>query len=381
MLMSGHVVTPDPRALRLLVRGVNWLGDSVMTTPALLRLREHFPSSHIALLVPQKLAELWQSHPAIDDVVCITPGDTVWSVGWRLRAGRYDIAVILPNSPRSALEPWLAGIPRRLGYARPWRNWLLTEAIRSRPGVVKMPKRTAAQVRLLQGTAAGAKPASRPVPTTAHQIHDYLHLAASLGADPTPLAPQLFVTKSEIDSVIEKFQLAGALADDRPVLALNPGAEYGPAKRWPAERFGAAAAAIQKRTGCLWLIVGGPKDSGFAAQIMDAAGHPSRMRDLAGRTSLRELCVLLKVSRVLLTNDTGPMHVAAAMGTPVVVPFGATSPDLTGPGWPGDTRHRLLTAEVPCSPCFLRQCPTDSRCMKGITVERVVDAVLGVIGR
>jgi heptosyltransferase II len=168
----------------------------------------------------------------------------------------------------------------------------------------------------------------------------------------------------------------------QPVFGLNPGAEYGPAKRWPVERFIAAAQEIQRRTNCVWILFGGRGDveivNQIASQLLSANSH---LLTLAGKTSLRELMALLKLCRVLLTNDTGPMHVAAALGTPVVVPFGSTSPELTGPGLPGDPRHRLLKSNVPCSPCFLRECPIDFRCMNGITVERVVETVIQTLNR
>jgi heptosyltransferase-2 len=163
----------------------------------------------------------------------------------------------------------------------------------------------------------------------------------------------------------------------QPIFGLNPGAEYGPAKRWPIEKFTAAAKEIQQRTSCAWILFGGKNDAPIANQTDSALRTPhSALRNLCGQTSLRELMALLKLCRVLLTNDTGPMHVAAALGTPVVVPFGSTSPELTGPGLPGDPRHRLLKSDAPCSPCFLRECPIDFRCMNGISVESVVEAVL-----
>jgi heptosyltransferase-2 len=205
-----------------------------------------------------------------------------------------------------------------------------------------------------------------------------LHLAAALGANPEPLAPQLFVSSDEIEAVKKKFGLEQIT---QPVFGLNPGAEYGPAKRWPVERFIAAAREIQKRTNCVWLIFGGRNDAVVAGQIESAIGNrQSGIFNLAGQTSLRELMATLKLCRVLLTNDSGPMHVAAALGIPVVVPFGSTSPELTGPGLPGDSRHCLLKSDAPCSPCFLRECPIDFRCMTGITVERVVEAVLTCSG-
>jgi heptosyltransferase-2 len=166
------------------------------------------------------------------------------------------------------------------------------------------------------------------------------------------------------------------------MFGLNPGAEYGPAKRWPVERFIAAAREIQKQTNCVWLIFGSKDDKAIAEQIQSAIGNrQSAIFNFAGRTSLRELIALLKLCRVLLTNDSGPMHVAAALGTPVVAPFGSTSPELTGPGLPGDLRHRLLKSDAPCSPCFLRECPIDLRCMNGISAERVVEAVVELLKR
>ena len=134
-----HLQSP---ARRILVRGANWLGDAVMTTPALLRLREKFPGAHITLLTPEKLADLWTHHPAVDETISFAPGESVFTIGKKLRAGKFDLALVLPNSPRSALEVFLAGIPHRAGYARPWRNFFLTQTVPPRPEAVKMRKRT-----------------------------------------------------------------------------------------------------------------------------------------------------------------------------------------------------------------------------------------------
>jgi heptosyltransferase-2 len=368
---SPSAIRPLPSAPRLLVRGTNWLGDAVMTTPALLRLREKFSNAHIALLTPEKLKDLWTGHPAVNETISLIPGESIFSVGQKLRAGKFDLALVLPNSPRSAIETWLAGIPRRVGYARPWRNFFLTQTIAPRPDAVKMQKRSVAEINTLISRPPDTR---RQPPATVHQIHEYLHLAATLGANPEPLAPQLFIAPDEIENAKRKFGLEKIT---QPVFGLNPGAEYGPAKRWPVERFIAAAKEIQQRTNCVWLIFGGKNDAAIASQIASAL-HASRFtfHDLSGKTSLRELMSLLKLCHVLLTNDSGPMHVASALGTPVVAPFGSTSPELTGPGLPGDPRHRLLKSDAPCSPCFLRECPIDFRCLNGISVERVVEAVV-----
>jgi heptosyltransferase-2 len=215
------------------------------------------------------------------------------------------------------------------------------------------------------------------VPRAAHQIHEYLHLAAALGASSEPLAPQLFVAPEEIDLAKKKF---GLNAITGPIFGLNPGAEYGPAKRWPVEKFISAAQEIQLRTNCVWLIFGGKGDSQLCERIeSEAQNQKLKTKNFCGQTSLRELMALLKLCRVVLTNDTGPMHVAAALGTPVVVPFGSTSRELTGPGFPGDARHQLLKSDAPCAPCFLRECPIDFRCMNNLSVERVVAAVLACV--
>ncbi len=374
--------SPDrPCPARILVRGVNWLGDAVMTTPALARLREAHPRAHLALLTPAKLAELWRHHPDIDQVLTFEPDESVFSVARHLRPLDFDTALILPNSPRSALESCLARIPRRIGHARPWRNWLLTERVPPRAAETPMRKRTPAEIRRLiaQENVRQSPPST---PTQAHHIHQYLNLAAALGANPEALAPRLFVTDAEAEAVSACFGFPPSNSPARPrLLGINAGAEYGPAKRWPRERFIEAAARIQAATGCHCWIFGGPAEvecaRALAAAIASAPGAPpDSVRCLAGQTSLRELCAALAACDALLTNDSGPMHVAAAVGTPVVVPFGSTSPALTGPGLPGDARHQLLQAGAPCSPCFLRECPIDFRCMTGLSVEQVATAVV-----
>ncbi|GDY20946.1 lipopolysaccharide heptosyltransferase II [Verrucomicrobiota bacterium] len=378
--MATESTSHSPPPTRLLVRGVNWLGDAVMSTPALLRLREALPHAHVALLTHEKLAGLWEQHPALDEIIPFAKGESVWQIARRLRAGNFDTALILPNSFRSALEAWLARIPRRFGYATHGRSLLLNHHVLPRADALAMHKRSAAEVRALaDGTRApDADFARRITRPAAHHVHQYLHLAAALGASPVAQAPRLSVTPAEQAHVRAALFGKTEAQAGRPLtwFGLNPGAEYGPAKRWPVENFIAAARELCTRTGCAWVIFGGPADQALAEQIRAAV--PGSV-SAAGRTTLRELVVALSLCRVVLTNDTGPMHVAAAVGTPVVVPFGSTSPELTGPGLPGDPRHRLLKSEAPCAPCFLRECPIDFRCMKTITVQRVVAAVMEIV--
>lgn len=364
------------RPHRIVVRGVNWLGDAVMTTPALFRLRERFPDSEIVLLTPSKLADLWIGHPAVNRVMGIRPGEGVLSVALRLRRERFDLAVLLPNSPRTGLEVWLGGVRRRVGGSWPWRNRLLTDVVPPLPGVLRMRKRSPEEIQRLVANSpsgGGATPGASIAASHSHQLFHYLRLVGYLGANPEPVQPRLFVSPSEVEAVRAKF----GFQPGSQWLGINPGAEYGPAKRWPLERFAATAAAVHGRLGCGVAVFGGLADIGLAESLSaELATAAPTIRILAGKTSLRELLAALTLCRVVLTNDTGPMHAAAAVGVPVVVPFGSTSPELTAPGIPGDSQHQLLLAGAACAPCFLRECPIDFRCMNGITVDRVVSAVI-----
>jgi heptosyltransferase-2 len=207
--------------------------------------------------------------------------------------------------------------------------------------------------------------------TAAHQVHDYLRIVGILGGSTAPLAPAIHVTEAEVSAIRARF----GVDPGKALLGLNPGAEYGPAKRWPEHCFVEAARRLTAQTDCHCWIFGGAGDVGVAERIAGAIGQ-GRAQSLAGKTSLRELCAAAKACGVVLTNDTGPMHVAAAVGTPVVVPFGSTAPELTGPGWPAGHRHELICGQAPCAPCFRRTCPIDFRCMTSIHVDQVAQGVL-----
>jgi len=354
----------------ILVRGLNWLGDAVMSTPALIRLRQARPQARITLLSPEKLGSLWARQPFADRVLTFSPSESVWEVGRRLRKERFTTALIFPNSIRSALESWLAGIPCRVGAARAGRSLLLTLAVPPRPGAMAMRKRAPGEIRRL--VQSGGGPALYPA--TAHHVHHYLHLAAALGASPEPLAPRLAIGAEETEEARVKFGLTRAAG--RPWFGLNPGAEYGPAKRWPPERFAEAARALSEKTRCRWVLFGGANERALAEKIAGdigrATGEPAL--NLAGKTSLRELAAALKACDLVLTNDTGPMHLAAAAGAAVAAVFGSTSPELTGPVF--SARARVARGRAPCAPCFRRECPIDLRCLRGIETGQVVAAAL-----
>jgi heptosyltransferase-2 len=354
----------------ILVRSVNWLGDAVMTTPALMRLRQARPGARITLLSPEKLAGLWERQPFVDELLTFSGSENIWQVGRRLREKKFTVGLAFPNSIRSALELRLAGIPRRVGVACAGRSLFLTDAVPRSAGEVVMRKFSVAEIRWR--IKAGVAPANYPV--TAHHVHHYLRLAAALGASPEIMPPRIDVSEDAMDAARGKFGLARAKG--RPWFGLNPGAEYGSAKRWPAERFVAAARDLRDKTQCRWVILGGAGDRALAETITSdlarAIGEPPL--NLAGATSLRELAAVLKICDLVLTNDSGPMHLASAVGAPVTAIFGSTAPELTGPVF--SERAQVVRRRTPCAPCFRRECPIDLRCLRGIETEQAVAAAL-----
>jgi heptosyltransferase-2 len=362
MTLSPGFVT-DNDTTRILIRASNWIGDSVMTMPAVQHLRELAPEAYIALLCPGKLTDLWRHNPFINEVIPFGGQPNFRD----LREREFDLAVIFPNSFRSAWECKRAGIPRRIGYTGHWRRFLLTN-------VVRQPRAERAVYQTK--TVAGKTFQIKVFRSLRHQSEHYLDLVAHLGGNSQPVPPRIYLAVEEMPA-LNKF-----LRDDgRPVVGINAGAEYGPAKRWPAERFAQTAIKVSYHANTRWLILGGPQDTVVAGQIetqlRDGGLDDSSIVNVAGKTTLLDLCALLRFCKLLLTNDTGPMHVAAAIGTPVVSIWGSTSPELTGPL---SRRSVVIRQPVECSPCFLRECPIDFRCMMGVQVDEVVKAVLKQLG-
>jgi len=319
---------------RILVRSSNRLGDAVMSIPAVQALKQGRVDARISVLVPERLAALWYIVEEVDEVVPISEGESLWSVAHKLQ-GRFEVAILFPNSCRCALEVFLAGIPRRVGYQGHYRFWLLNQIIetpKQRVGVV--PK---------------------------HHSEHYLHMVRALGAPSKKPSP-----------ISLPFPLSRSIA---PTLGLCPGAAYGPAKRWPTDRFREVIKEVFEKTGCCWKIFGTAKEVSIAREIV--AGLPKGMvLNYAGKTDLTMLISELLSIRLLLSNDTGVMHLAAILGIPVVAIFGSTEPLLTSP--PGD-KHRVLRQHVECSPCFLKSCPLDFRCMRAISIRQVKEAVLRIL--
>jgi heptosyltransferase-2 len=344
------MVDLDPgRVRRILVRQVNWLGDAVLTLPALEALQRRLPQAEIVLLARGWVGGLFEGHPVARRIIELPQGGGPmglrgrWRVARAIRGQRFDLAVVFPNSFEAALVPWMAGIPRRVGYSTEGRRWLLTDPL----------------------------PRPRRIPGR-HQAERYLDIVRALGAEGSE-ALRLSVSAGAQARAQALLEASGITAGEA-VVAIGPGSIYGGAKRWPADRFAAVADALAERHGARILLVGSAREGAILAAVASHMRQP--VTNLAGRTDLPALTGVLGRSRLLLCNDSGAMHVAAAVGVPVVAVFGPTDADATAPLGGG---HRIVREPVPCSPCLLRECPIDHRCLGGISVERVLREVRDVL--
>jgi heptosyltransferase-2 len=324
-------MTPE----RIVVRAPNWLGDCVLSLAALRDVRRQFPKARLSVQARRSVADLYGAVPEIDGVVasgCFR--DDVAQL-----RGRFDLAILFPNSIGSALVPWRARIPERWGYATDGRRLLLTRAT--------------------------------PVPDSVRgrsQVYYYRAMLAGVGVAPSePLEPHL--------TCPDDWRTRGGfrLGPGRWI-ALSPGAAYGTAKRWLPSRFALAADLLARERDAGIAVVGTAGERPLGEWIASRIGAPVRV--LCGQTTLPELVGVLAQAELLLTNDSGTMHVAAALGRPVVAIFGPTDWSETAPVGP---RATLVREDVHCTPCLLRECPIDHRCMERVSVARVTAAARKIL--
>jgi len=311
-----------------------------MALPVLRAIRKAHPHDRLAVLARPGAASLFRAEGSADSVV---ERSGLFGDARRLRSGRFEEAWLLPNSFRSALAPWLAGIPERIGYDTDHRGALLTRAL-------------------------------LPAPRTEHQLRDYDTLLRSRGIKPDLEPPRLPVTAKALDRAASSLDAAGVDRDE-PLALLAPGAAFGWTKRWPPDRYGALGDLLHARgLGCAVVI--GPGEEALGAAV--AAAARVRLPVLGADLDPLELAALFSGARVVVANDSGPMHLAAAVGVPVVAFFGPTDPGRTAPtGSPS----RVLDRYVFCSPCYLKECPYKHECMTEITVEMAAEAVMRLLGR
>ncbi len=352
----------EPNALqplKLLVRSSNWLGDACMALPAIRSLKAGRPDLHLTILTPAKLADLWNMVSEVDEVISIPSKASPWHVAKILKQQSssqpaFDAALLLPNSVRSALEVWLAKIPRRIGRVGKkgkGRSWLINQ------------------------------PFPNEIEKIAHERDQYLAVARWLGAPEIKSEePETSLGKSPLDSATLSASSKTGDAQSssikeapprKPRIVIAPGAEYGPAKRWPADRFRAVMDLLSAKYEIDWILVGTSTERSIGKEIL-AKNFYGHAENKMGETTLSELITILKNCDLLLTNDTGTMHLANVFQTPSVSIFGSTDATRTGPQGP---HSHVVHHPVSCSPCFLRKCPIDFRCMLKITPEEVVQAI------
>ncbi|MDT8334205.1 MAG: lipopolysaccharide heptosyltransferase II [Desulfurivibrionaceae bacterium] len=333
---------------KILIRSTNWIGDAVMTTPAVRTVRQNFPGAHIAILAYPWVADIFRNSPHVDEVIlynktCEHRGvKGLWRLGRELAGAEFDAAILLQNAFEAALLAFLAGIPVRAGYIRDARRLLLTHPVRIDPGVRKL-----------------------------HQVHYYQELCRGLGLTPGP--DQLFLRLSPEVEIWAREFVSGF--SGRPVIGFNPGAAYGPAKCWPVERYGRLAGLLADKLDAVIPVFGTAADAATAGAIRSFA--PENVIDLAGNTSLAEAMALIGVCDGFVSNDSGLMHVAAARNTPMVAIFGSTDPVATGPF---SERAVVIQKKMTCQPCFKTHCKSDFQCMNDIGVEEVAEAVEKLLG-
>ncbi len=338
-------MNPPPK---ILVVGPSWVGDMVMAQSLFITLKRRDPAPQIDVLAPGWSRPLLERMPEVSCAIEMPLGHgrldlgTRWRLGRGLRSRHYDQAILLPNSLKSALTPLWAGIPQRTGWVGEMRYGLLND-------IRKLDKTTL---------------------TMTVQRFVALGLAAGFQGIPEIPAPRLQIDQSAAE---EAMQTLGMGERQRPVLALCPGAEYGPAKRWPERHYAELAARRMAQGWDLWLF-GSARDRPVCAEIIQQAGGGV---DLSGRTSLAQAVDLLSLADAVVSNDSGLMHVAAALERPLVAIYGSSDPGFTPPL---NRRSQVVTLGLECSPCFKRECPKGGlECLEGLAVDQVEEALAGLL--
>ncbi len=339
--------------MKLLVRATNWLGDAVMSIPALREIRRAYAGWEIVILARPWVADLYGREDFCDRLLPYENNGR--HAGWRgkfrlaaeLRAERFDTAILLQNAFDAALLVWMARIPNRIGYARDGRGLLLTKAL--------------------------AVPARGEIPV--HERYYYLELLRRAGIiSNLPVCDEIRLGAApQAAAEGQQYWRRQGVSAARWI-GVSPGAAYGSAKRWFPERFAETASALAERLDADVAVFGSAGEAELCAQVARQIG--ARAHDVAGRTTLAEFIQLAAACTVFLTNDSGAMHVAAALGIPTVAVFGATNDETTGPSasW-----ARVVRRHVECSPCLLRECPIDHRCMTAVEVSRVVEEAYALL--
>ncbi len=347
--MGKLEIIASPHIRKILIRSANWVGDAVMSLPAIASVRLTFPQAKIFILAKPWVAEIFHQNPVVDQVFLYESRGIhqglrgKWHLARQLKKESFELALLLQNAFEAALISFLAGIPRRAGYDRDGRGLLLSHPV----------------------------PVDRKIKKI-HQVDYYLRLVESLGFQGAERIPSLKVSEEGQEEAKRRLQSLG-LKESQGLVGISPGATYGSAKQWFPERYGALADRIARNLRVPILIFGSEGDKEVASQVCQNARVS--LIDLTGRTTLGQAMALISRCRLFVTNDSGLMHVAAALGIPVIAIFGSTDPERTGPL--GEV-CRVVRKSVPCAPCLKTECPEDRRCMRLISVDEVYEEVQSI---
>ena len=324
---------------KILIRATNWIGDAILTIPAVYSIRATYPQAHIAVLAKPWVADIYKLFTSIDEVIIYeNEYDNVLGVlhlAKLLKKKKFDLAVLLQNAIEAAIMSCAAGIPLRAGYNSDGRGILLTHRVQRNREIQKL-----------------------------HQIDYYLEMVKALGC--------VSVNKEmHLETRINRHDAQRVLQEHIPdtkkeIIGIAPGATYGPAKRWFPERFAAVADKIASMFNCQIILLGGKSDWGTSEDVRRLA--QTSVLNLAGITDLKEAVYLISQCRLFISNDSGLMHIAGALNIPTIAIFGSTNPQTTSPA---GKQSIVVHQEVSCSPCLKETCPSDFRCMELISVEAV----------
>ncbi|MBI5196446.1 MAG: HAD-IIIA family hydrolase [Nitrospirae bacterium] len=375
---------------KILIRGVNWIGDAVLTLPAVRAVRVAYPDAYISLLVKPWGSGIFEESPDINEIIIyedrFNTAAGKFKLAKILRAKKFDMAILLQNAFDAALVAWLSGIPARIGYGTDCRSLLLTKIVTVQRSAFSVQRKNGKKI------------------TRLHQVYYYLNLLKeALNIEPCGIEPYIYLKKDEAYEARNLLNSSFILHPSSLIIGINPGAAYGSAKRWVPKKFAGLIRRIIVELNGNVILFGSKSELEITDEIIrlvngeqSAPGkkltvnsplpfsnplrithYASRILNLAGKTSLRQLAALISECDAFITNDSGPMHIASAMSVPLVAIFGSTDPNATGPL---GARHKVISKELSCSPCLKRKCPEGHlNCMEAVNVDDVFNALTEVL--
>jgi len=330
------------KSKKIVIRAPNWIGDSILALPAMADLKRNFPESEIWVAANEWVSDLFRMEEYFEGIVPLPEQNSLKNFNLssrKLREFDFDLGILLTNSFGSALLFYLARIPQRWGYNRDSRGFLLTR---------------------------GAPVQNRA--NRSHQVHYYLDLLSGLGLKNYATELNLSLDQRKLAEIKEWLESLN-IDTKKPLVIINPGSFYGPAKRWPASKYSDLASLLQEKNNAQILIIGSETEIPLAEHI--ATDMRVKPFILAGQTSLAQLAAVISFSNIFISNDSGPMHLANALKIPVIAIFGPTEPLRTGPY---QDPYIVFHKGAACWPCSYRECPFDHRCMMSITAQEVFEA-------